>query len=74
MFHQYVVFPGSPITPEELATYKPLWRHPVRFNITTPDNDTLQFTTLPAPSGGPVLNFILNVIAGTGKIENLTGN
>lgn len=53
---------GSNITLEDLRSYKPIWRKPLVFKITTGSSDTFQLATLPAPSGGPVLNLILNIM------------
>ncbi|XP_059154521.1 glutathione hydrolase 1 proenzyme-like, partial [Physella acuta] len=51
---------GSIITREDLINYKVLEKKPVEITI----KDGIKVVSPPAPSGGPVLSFILNVLDG----------
>ncbi|XP_064619300.1 glutathione hydrolase 1 proenzyme-like isoform X2 [Lineus longissimus] len=51
---------GGIITESDLANYKVKWREPIEVTF----KDGTRFHSLPAPSSGPVLAFMLNVLDG----------
>jgi gamma-glutamyltranspeptidase len=51
---------GGIITESDLAHYNVKWREPLQVTF----KDGTRFNSLPAPSSGPVLAFMLNILDG----------